>query len=395
MSHFYEPKAGGQPTYSEVHPSHPPEYASYNYPSDPPQPHRYQQSVSKVQTTMPWWNPRYWRKRVWAIVVTILVIVIAVAVAVGVTQSGGGGSYPDYSNVTYSLAETYEGESFFDTFDYFTGYDPTFGFVHYVPREQAQQLNLTYASSNTAVLKVDTSVGPNDEPNASTGRFSVRITSRTTYNSGLFIFNIKHTPFGCGTWPALWLTDPYHWPEHGEIDIMEAVNQADDGNQMTLHTTEGCKMNVRRKQEGDVEQKDCFHEKNDNAGCGVKADDDSYGEAWNEEGGGVMAVEWRDEGIRMWQFGQGGIPGDITDKQPNPNTWGTALADFPGTNCDIGNHFRNNSIVANINLCGQLTDAHYEKSGCPSNCTDFVANNPDEFNNAYWEFGAFEVYQPA
>lgn len=223
---------------------------------------------------------------------------------------------------------------------------------------------MTYASSNTAVLKVDTSVGPNDEPNASTGRFSVRITSRTTYNSGLFIFNIKHTPFGCGTWPALWLTDPYHWPEHGEIDIMEAVNQADDGNQMTLHTTEGCKMNVRRKQEGDVEQKDCFHEKNDNAGCGVKADDDSYGEAWNEEGGGVMAVEWRDEGIRMWQFGQGGIPGDVTDKQPNPNTWGTALADFPGTNCDIGNHFRNNSIVANINLCGQLTDAHYEKSGC-------------------------------
>lgn len=53
-----------------------------------------------------------------------------------------------------------EGESFFDTFDYFTGYDPSTlsplisekrdfvtdtaqlagGFIHYVPREQAQQL---------------------------------------------------------------------------------------------------------------------------------------------------------------------------------------------------------------------------------------------------------------
>lgn len=145
---------------------------------------------------------------------------------------------------------------------------------------------------------------------------------------------------------------------------MEAVNQADDGNKMTLHTTEGCKMNVRRKQDGDVEQKDCNHEKNENAGCGVKDEDDSYGEAFNEGGGGVMAVEWRDEGIRMWQFARDAIPGDITSREPNPNTWGIAAADFPGTNCDIGNHFRNNSIVANINLCGQLTDAFYEQSGC-------------------------------
>lgn len=93
MSQFYEPKHGSQPSYEEVFPSHH---------------HRPGSGVSKVQTTMPWWNPRYWRKRVWAIVVTVVVIIIAVAVAVGVTQSQGGGSYPDYSNVTYSLAETCE-----------------------------------------------------------------------------------------------------------------------------------------------------------------------------------------------------------------------------------------------------------------------------------------------
>lgn len=29
----------------------------------------------------------------------------------------------------------------------------------------------------------------------------------------------------------------------------------------------------------------------------------------------------------------------------------------------------------------------------PSNCTDFVANNPSNFTNAYWEFGSFQVYQ--
>jgi hypothetical protein len=108
---------------------------------------------------------------------------------------------------------------FFQNFDYFTGYDPTQGFVHYVPEAQAKQLNLTYASSNSAVLRVDTSVTQDSEPNASTGRFSVRLTSKKTYGVGsLFLFDVLHTPVGCATWPALWLTDPNNWPQNGEID---------------------------------------------------------------------------------------------------------------------------------------------------------------------------------
>ncbi len=29
----------------------------------------------------------------------------------------------------------------------------------------------------------------------------------------------------------------------------------------------------------------------------------------------------------------------------------------------------------------------------PSNCTDLVANQPEAFKNAFWEFGSFQVYQ--
>jgi hypothetical protein len=67
--------------------------------------------------------------------------------------------------------------------------------------------NLTYATESTAVVKVDTTVGPDSEPNASTGRFSVRLESKAQYGPGLFLFDVKHTPYGCGTWPALWLTE--------------------------------------------------------------------------------------------------------------------------------------------------------------------------------------------
>ena len=31
----------------------------------------------------------------------------------------------------------------------------------------------------------------------------------------------------------------------------------------------------------------------------------------------------------------------------------------------------------------------------PSNCTDVVANNPESFTNAFWQFGAFQIYQAA
>ncbi|KAH7318412.1 family 16 glycoside hydrolase [Stachybotrys elegans] len=340
------------------------------------------------------WNPRYWRKRVWAGIAVAIVIIIVIAVPVAVTQTRSD-PYPNYVPLNYSLVETYEGESFFDNWDYFTGYDPTHGFVHYVPREHAQQLNLTYASETAAVLKVDTSVGPNDEPNASTGRFSVRVTSRNTYHEGLFIFDVRHTPYGCATWPALWLSDPYNWPDNGEIDIMEAINQADDGNQMTLHTTSGCRMNVRREQTGEGLQSNCDHAENQNAGCGVRGPEESFGPRFNDNGGGIMALEWRDAGIRMWQFARDAIPADITGGNPSPSTWGTAASDFPSTRCDVGSHFRNSSIIINITLCGDLVYAAYGDSGCPSNCTDIVSNHPEVFTQAYWELGPIQVYQAA
>lgn len=193
----------------------------------------------------------------------------------------------------------------------------------------------------------------------------MRVESKNTYNNGLFIFDVKHTPYGCGTWPALWLTDRYSWPKHGEIDVMEATNNGTDGNQMTLHTSDGCDMRgVKRKQTGDTLKKNCDYAKNDNAGCGVESDDDGYGTVFNSDGGGVMAVEWRDAGIRLWQFGRDDIPDDIENKTPDPSTWGTAMADFPNTKCDIGSHFKNNSIIVNIDLCGDLTNAVWDESGC-------------------------------
>ena len=115
-------------------------------------------------------------------------------------------------------------------------------------------------------------------------------------------------------------------------------------------------------------------------------------------------MELRSAGIRIWFFPRSSIPPDIntnndtssSSSSPDPTSWGTPLADFPKTKCDIDKHFRNQSIVANINLCGPWA-GQAEKFGkqCPPGrrCEEWVSNEDGAFESAFWEFGGFWVYQ--
>jgi hypothetical protein len=161
---------------------------------------------------------------------------------------------------------------------------------------------------------------------------------------------------------------------------MEAVNQATTGNMVALHTTAGCDMSdIRRSMTGTAGQGDCHNATNGNTGCNVLATSSpaTYGPDFNAAGGGIVALEWRNEGIRVWVFPRNGggvgtqgltaLPaaGETTLLQgPDTQTWGPPLADFPATNCDVARHFRNQSIIVNIDLCGYLTEARWADSGC-------------------------------
>jgi hypothetical protein len=157
---------------------------------------------------------------------------------------------------------------------------------------------------------------------------------------------------------------------------METVNQADTGNLVALHTTGGCHMtDIRREMSGTAGQADCHNATNYNTGCTVTGAPATNGPEFNAGGGGVVALEWRSEGIRAWMFprdseqvrgGLAAMPassGNATTA-PDPSTWGAPLADFPATSCDMGRHFRNQSIIVNIDLCGYLTEAVCGSSGC-------------------------------
>lgn len=89
----------------------------------------------------------------------------------------------------------------------------------------------------------------------------------------------------------------------------------------------------------------------ENIGCGFNPSPDdvsSYGDGFNAAHGGVYAMEWNEEHIRIWHFARGSIPGDIENKEPDPESWGQPVAIFGGSSCDVDTYFKNMRLVLNI-----------------------------------------------
>jgi len=231
------------------------------------------------------------------------------------------------------------------------------------------------------------------------GRDSIRLTSKTSFNGGLFIMDLINMPTGCGTWPAWWLVGP-NWPNGGEIDIIEGVN-VDSTDTTTLHTSNGCTMNGEasslfsgRWSTGTNGQPalNCFisaPNQNNNQGCGIIGG--SYGEPLNSQGGGVYALEWTKGYIRSFYFPRNSIPKDVNN--PNPDNWGKPVAHFVlGNNCP-NNKFQNMTMVINLTFCGDWAGNVFATQ-CPGKgaCNSYVQNNPGAFTKAHWTLNYITVW---
>ncbi|KAM4054797.1 glycosyl hydrolases family 16 domain-containing protein [Hirsutella rhossiliensis] len=307
----------------------------------------------------------------------------------------------------YSLDTTYDRKNFFQAFDFFTEPDPTHGFVEYVDQATAQQDGLIgygrgnssrgygKANNGTIVLGVDYKT-----VNPANGRRSVRVTSQQSFTHGLFLADIAHMPnAACGVWPAFWMFGP-NWPTSGEIDIIEGVNLQDKGT-VTLHTSPGCTMsNEGTLSSTYLKDGDCGAS-GTSAGCGQQtADTQNYGDGFNAIRGGVYATEWTSEHIAVWFFPRSAIPRDVASGQPNPETWGQPMARFAGgSGCDIDSHFSNNQLVFDTTFCGDWAgnpDVWGSDKTCAAKaatCNDYVAANPGEFRDAFWEINSVKVFQ--
>ena len=134
------------------------------------------------------------------------------------------------------------------------------------------------------------------------------------------------------------------WPTHGEIDIIEGINEK-ALNQMHLHTTAGCMLDGSTSLSRSVHE-NCHGSNEGMSDCGVQEyDATTYGDAFNQHEGGLIALEWTSDHIAVWRFNRGSQPADLLSSSPNPSQWGTPVADFRG-NCDISSHFSQQTIVS-------------------------------------------------
>jgi hypothetical protein len=306
---------------------------------------------------------------------------------------GGGNRLDVYQHVSgYTLKAKYDSTNFFSQFSFFTGGDPTHGYVNYLSQSAAQSAGLINTNGGQVYMGVDYAT-----LNPSNGRGSVRVSSNTAYTHGVFIADIAHMPAAiCGTWPAFWLVGP-SWPANGEIDIIEGVSQQTTDS-ITLHTSAGCSINTAGSLPGTVlDYSDCSTS-NSNVGCGVSTmNTNAYGNGFNAGGGGVYATQWTSAAIKVWFFPRSAIPADISAGNPNPGNWGTPTVSFNGGSaCNIDSHFASHQIVFDTTFCGDWAGAVWASGSCASaasSCQGYVGANPGAFRDAYWTVNSVKVYQ--
>ncbi|EGO01749.1 glycoside hydrolase family 16 protein [Serpula lacrymans var. lacrymans S7.3] len=314
-----------------------------------------------------------------------------------VLRRDGNSTSSNASDVLWVIEDNYEGQTFFDRFDFYTGADPTHGMVDFVDQQTAYSSGLAYVTSNNKVIMK----GDNTTTLAmGANRGSVRISSQAIYNTGLFILDLDMAPWGCAVWPAFWTLGGGTWPYSGEIDILEGVHD-NQYNQVTWHTAPGCMMTSTVNMTGTIDQingtdnLDCNALINSNSGCAVTEwSRASYGPYFDSQGGGVFAMKWDDDGISVWSFYRAAIPTDIVQGNPNPAGWGVPVASLSPEACNPTQYFVNHSVIFDITFCGDWAGNSYTTSGCPGTCEERLVD-PANFVNASWIINSLKVYKRA
>lgn len=105
-------------------------------------------------------------------------------------------AFASQTHALYTILDDFTGSSFLSGFDFFSGPDPTKGWVRYQSYANAVAQGLVEVSTNSVYLGVDYK---NKAPN---GRASVRLESKKLYQKGLFVLDVAHMPSStCGEFP--------------------------------------------------------------------------------------------------------------------------------------------------------------------------------------------------
>lgn len=146
------------------------------------------------------------------------------------------------------------------------------------------------------------------------------------------------------------------WPYGGEIDIYEGVHE-NSKNLAALHTGSESKMSTNPALfTGLAQGNDCnvhtWGQWTNFAGCGIiDQDPNSFGSPVGQSNGRVIAMEWTDDSIKVWNFARNSAPSDVLGKNPDPSLWGTPAQQFTG-GVNIPQNFDPQKMIFDTTFCG-------------------------------------------
>eukprot|EP01084_Bolivina_argentea_P305825 528357_1 len=300
---------------------------------------------------------------------------------------------------TYTLNQTYQGQTFFDQFEFLQDQEcVSSSFTNFLKNaSQGLSMGVINVTDNTVYMGTDYKSTITNNA----GRTGICIGTKTRYKNGLFILDASHMPFGCGVWPSWWQTDGNYAPKICEIDTIEGINLMND-DRSTVHTQTACDFKSNENtvnMTGKWDSTNC-DDHSGSGGCTIEPQNpSSYGQGFNNIGGGVFAHENNPNigSIRIWFWTHDKVPDDIKNKQPNPDTWGKPYAEYVfGSWCPASNFNTPKQLRFDIYFCGWAGNDFQQ---CQSSvtkgktCVQWVSENPSYFKEAYWLINYMDVYQ--
>ncbi|KAI8963690.1 glycoside hydrolase family 16 protein [Daldinia sp. FL1419] len=297
---------------------------------------------------------------------------------------------------SYQVSEVYDSTNFFDKFNFFSGIDPNGGFVQYQNQASAEKLGLAKIQDGEVYVGVDHADGYQV---LTGGRKSVRLESKNVYTKGLIIADFTHLPKPvCGSWPAFWLFgDP--WPTKGEIDLYENWNDL-TFNRHTSHVDNpavvgDCTL-VASDMTAKIDSPNCFDFADGQAnfqGCSASEFSSTFGSAT----GGIFALEWTDEFLKIWDWPRTDAPKDVLSGQPAPSSaWGQPS--YMISKCNVDKAFKEMKMVLNVNFCGVAGQSNQWDSSCKAKtgfgtCPEYVAAKGGDFTDSSFKVKDIKVYE--
>ncbi|KAJ6782328.1 hypothetical protein PWT90_07800 [Aphanocladium album] len=314
---------------------------------------------------------------------------------------------------SYTLSKTYDSSNFFDEFDFQTTgthtnqRDDNWSWVSYQTKNAAISQGLAAVKDGQVYLGVDHTNQLRAVDDGGPGRPTLRIQSKSSFKHGLVITRFSHLPQPvCGGWPGYWTVGTGQWPRAGEIDLYEGWHLA-PANKVALHVGPSADIGQcvidQSAQTAQVLTGNCDNTFEDgvhqwaNQGC---QSEETRNGIWGSSQGGIQALEWTSDFIKVYSWPVGSAPSNIGQQNPDTSSWGTPSVQLKKPTCDTETAFSEQKLLFTLPFCGNPpgNDQFWSQlsadgrngptcksiTGAPS-CVDYVANNPQAFKNFYFQ----------